>query len=345
MACDGITYVPIPSHLWYRENTKCSEYNPGEQAMLMKGNILQYKKNSSNLTRNQIYSKIARGYWINRNTTWATQQNDGYSNPNTKYLKRIGAINIAINPETGQIIGPTTLPVTCPTNPYQPSPILPTIGGESSNNVFLNSNLSEKDFLDQNFLDKIISNDFLFNKYFSNTFTENNINQNINYNSSINLALPINKKNINPKNINSKNINKKNIIKQLLFKEKNNNKKFKNQNITKQIIIENDSALPYVQPPKPTEPIVIQDGGELICSITEIPCTDYVKKTISQQFCNPTTDSDVPGELSLLCWNDTFQTWYPRQKTIMTNSGNKWPTTSGPPEDPTYFAATGFKTT
>ena len=164
--------------------------------MLNKGNVLQYNANSSNLTKAQKYSKIAKGQWVNRNTTWATQSTRGYTNPNTKNLKRTGnVVNIAINSTTGAIIGPTSEPLTCPTT------------------------------------EKIL----------------------------------------------------------------------------------------------PAETIVIQDGGVLICSVQENVCTGETKSTISQKICNPTTDSNVPGPIQELCWNDGTQTWFPRQRYIMTNSGNKFP--------------------
>lgn len=97
--------LPIPSRTWSRVQGPCSliidNPNPsafvtspltgklvplseigGEIAMLNKGNVLQYKKNSSCLTKNQKYSLIAQGRW-NYNKTWATQSTRGYTNPNT----------------------------------------------------------------------------------------------------------------------------------------------------------------------------------------------------------------------------------------------------------------------
>jgi len=74
-----------------------------------------------------------------------------------------------------------------------------------------------------------------------------------------------------------------------------------------------------------SKPLVIQDGGVLICSVQEDVCTGNTKSTISQKICNPTTDSDVPGPIQDLCWNNGTQTWFPRQRYIMTNSGNKFP--------------------
>jgi hypothetical protein len=85
-------------------------------------------------------------------------------------------------------------------------------------------------------------------------------------------------------------------------------------------------VFPPIIPVTPVEPIVIQDGGTLICSIKENLCTGKTSQTISQQLCNLTTDSDVPGPIQPLCWNDGTPTWYPRTRYTMTNSGNKWPT-------------------
>jgi hypothetical protein len=78
-------------------------------------------------------------------------------------------------------------------------------------------------------------------------------------------------------------------------------------------------------PLTPVEPIVIQDGGVLVCSIQENICTGEIKRTVSQKMCCPTTDSDVPGRIQNLCWNDGTPTWYPRQRYYMNNSTDKWP--------------------
>jgi hypothetical protein len=208
MFCYNECYLPIPARAWSRVQNSCSLITDADataddlrerEAMLNKGNILQYKANSSNLTKAQRYSKIAQGKWTNRNTTWATQNTRGYTNPNSSSLKRAGnVVNIAIDPITGAIIGETTAPVTCP-----------------------------------------------------------------------------------------------------------------------ETIINEQSA---------ADPIVIQDGGILICSVQENVCTGETTTTQSQQLCNPTTESDVPGPIELLCWNDGTPTWYPRKRYIMSNSTNKWPT-------------------
>jgi hypothetical protein len=250
-------YLPVPPRAWSRVQNRCSlettntndtlvqvPYSnlkvPGSQisfylAMLDKGNVLQYKANSSNLTKAQRYSKIAKGEWVNRNTTWAVQSTRGYTNPNTTSLKRGGNyVNVAIDPITGTIIGPTSAPVTCPEFIVPDNQMLPDNGGGGGNN-------------------------------------------------------PI----IPPPPPNPNN---------------------------------NDTYIPPVTPVLPPAPIVIQDGGSLICSIQENICTGETNAHLSQQICHPTTDSDVPGQIQGLCWNDGNPTWYPRQRYIMTNSNNKWPT-------------------
>jgi hypothetical protein len=151
--------------------------------MLLKGNILQYKKNSSSLTKNQRYTQIAKGMWTNRTKTWATQSAT-YTNPNTGSLLRVNSV----------VLDPSNNAFSRPPNPF--------LCGSNS----------------------------------------------------------------------------------------------------------------------------IQDGGNLVCNVVVQPCTgEIIKRTISQQICNPTTDSNVPGQIQPLCWNNRTQTWYPRQRYVMPTSGTKWP--------------------
>jgi hypothetical protein len=230
-------YLPQPPRDWSRVQNSCSvttETNNNnnifiqyENNMLNKGNVLQYKANSSNLTKQQRYSQIAKGQWVNRNTTWATQSSKGYTNPNTQSLKRVGSVNVTT---AG---APTTLPLTT---------CLP--------------------------------------------FTKN-----------VYDTLPVVSTGSNPQVIPP----------------------------PPPPIVNNDTVIPVVPADIPILPIVIQDLGNLICSIQENVCTGETTNYISQQLCNPTTDSDVPGEIMNLCWNDGNATWYPRQRYVMTNSGNKWP--------------------
>jgi hypothetical protein len=230
-----VKVTPQPPRVWYRVQNPFIELSPLEAdkiAMLNKGNVLQYKANSSNLTKAQKYSNIAKG--LNNNTTWATQSTRGYTNPNTTSLKRTGnVLNIAISSTTGDVIGPTLEPITCP------KPII-------TNNENLPSNIANE----------------------SDTVPD--------------IPPPVEPS-------------------------------------------EGSNVFPNIIPVAPVEPVVIQDGGVLICSVQENVCTGETKSTISQQLCNPTTDSNVPGQIQDLCWNDGTETWYPRQRYIMTNSGNKFP--------------------
>ncbi len=128
-----MSYNPNPPRAWSRVQNSCPfnteidnniiEFN-NRLAQINKGNILQYKANSSQLTKQQIYSQMAKGMWTNRNTTWATQS-QSYSNPNTQSLKRSGAINVT----TDGI--PTALPVTCSTHFTPINNSLPTIINQS----------------------------------------------------------------------------------------------------------------------------------------------------------------------------------------------------------------------
>jgi hypothetical protein len=264
MSCYGQTcYLPRPTRVWSRVQNSCSlitnidsngivkipltnEIVPAsllydKVQMLKKGNILQYKANSTNLSKAQKYSLITKKLWVNRNTTWATQSTKGYTNPNSTSLKRTGnVVNIKINNTNGTIIGPTFDPITC-IKPYNPT---------------------------YNNLPSIIIGQA---------------------NGSPNPPNPV-------------------VISPSLASE----------------------SFPTLQPVINQETTtVIQDGGSLVCSIMVNECTGYENKNQAQQLCHPTSDSDVPGQIIDLCWNDGIKTWYPRQQSTMSNSGNKWPYSSG----------------
>ena len=103
----NVNYLPIPSKVWSRVqsswtisiNTSNTVYMPLTKEtvsqvqanymtqMLYKGNILQYKQNSS-LTKNQKYSQLAKGFGQSRTKNFATQS-ETYSNPNTNNLLRV----------------------------------------------------------------------------------------------------------------------------------------------------------------------------------------------------------------------------------------------------------------
>lgn len=250
MYCNSKCYLPIPPREWSRVQNSCSlvydnqntsairlpysgKLVPAssldlEYAMLNKGNVLQYKKNSSLLTKNQRYSQIAKGLWTNRNTTWATQSTRGYTNPNTQSLLRVGTVNITLDGL------PTTDPVTCP-----------------KINPVVNEELPPVDEVDPN-----------------------------------------------PEVIPPP---------------------------PPPPTIDFGTVIPTVPNDIPEPPIVVQDLGTMICGTQQNICTGEILSLPTNQLCHPTSDSDVPGPIMELCWNDGTPTWFPRQRYIMTNSGNKWP--------------------
>ena len=77
MSCLGVNYNPSVPNVWSRVRTNCSDTDPNN--MSMKVNVLQYKNNSSNLTKQQRYAQIAKGFWTYKKT-WATQTQT-YTNP------------------------------------------------------------------------------------------------------------------------------------------------------------------------------------------------------------------------------------------------------------------------
>jgi hypothetical protein len=234
MSCLGPTYNPQPPREWSRFSTPCTALTSSvtpqtayNLAMLAKGNVLQYKKNSSNITKNQRYSQIARGSWTNRNTTWATQSAT-YTNPNTSSLKRNGY--------SGSVDGVNTVydPRICP--PLVPLPdndVLPTpgSGGDESPEV---------------------------------------------------PPQPPNPPGPVP-------------------------------------------PVPII--PEPVIPdYIIPDGGTLQCNVVENFCSGKVDYKTRQNFCNPTSDSDVPGPIILLCYNSGINSsYYPKTKLTYGTSDNKWP--------------------
>jgi hypothetical protein len=252
MSCLGKNYNPNPPRAWSRVDSRC-QYAPTDYSdnivyfpylneyvrqskipyllqMLSKGNILQYKANSSNLTKQQRYSKIATGMWTNRNTTWATQTQT-YTNPNTTSLKRVNYKNITLDGAE------TTLPLTCPQPYIKPIyNVLPPIYDLSS----------------------VV-------------------------NPPVIPPPPIVQPSSNPPSIPD----------------------------TYDVPIET--------------PIVIPDGGTFICNVVENICTGEVVDRSYNKYCYPTTDSNVPGPITDLCWNSKIQTWYPRQQYVMPTSGNKFP--------------------
>jgi len=109
---NGIYYFPYPQRVWSRRQNQCTYLNnqpinnsiynnylkrniTTEQSQyyerqFYKGNILQYKNNSANLTKKQKYSQLARMCGPKRTKTFATQTQT-YANPNTNGYLRINS--------------------------------------------------------------------------------------------------------------------------------------------------------------------------------------------------------------------------------------------------------------
>jgi hypothetical protein len=120
------SYLPIPERAWSRVENRCPNDSSSnfknhsdiyyKTALINKGNVLQYKKNSTQLTKKQRYAQIAKGLWTNRTKTWATQS-DTYTNPNMTSLKRVGYIEYSSNDITPG--SPAN-----PSGPYTPISVL-----------------------------------------------------------------------------------------------------------------------------------------------------------------------------------------------------------------------------
>ena len=107
-------YNPIPPRVWSRVQADCVYTDPSssyesayipltnqtvslaqadyEAKQFYKGNILQYKGNSAQLTKKQKYTQLARCAGPSRTKVFATQSLRGYTNPNTRAMKRVGYI-------------------------------------------------------------------------------------------------------------------------------------------------------------------------------------------------------------------------------------------------------------
>ena len=71
----------------------------------------------------------------------------------------------------------------------------------------------------------------------------------------------------------------------------------------------------------------VKSGGNLVCGTQTNPCTGEIIKenTNTSVICNMSYCSDVPGSPTELCWDNRINTFNPRQKYTMNNSGNKFP--------------------
>jgi hypothetical protein len=166
------SYNPMPSRVWSRVQNKCTFIAPGlpdqytvyipltgktlsqaqanyEDKLLYKGNILQYKGNSAQLTKSQKYSQLSRCAGPNRTKVFATQSQI-YTNPNTTGLLRTGFQTYTYPNEIvgapNNISGPfqynVTNPNDCSSNAIQEGGILVcgTYANPCSGEIYVNSN-------------------------------------------------------------------------------------------------------------------------------------------------------------------------------------------------------------
>jgi hypothetical protein len=260
MSCLGPTYNPQPPREWYRFSNNCptnlpeislydlinpdniiSDYYKYRSPFYKKGNILQYKANSANITQSQRYAQIAQGMWTNRTKTWSSQTVN-VTNPNSDILKRVNYYTVI-------------------------SPNYSVNGTEIIQPVLSTSNI---------------------------TNCAVNVTKN-------NAVLPKKQQSGTPPN-----------------------------NPLPPVVqtTSGPSMPPYIYRPTVLKPKVIQTGGSLLCNIVENPCTGEILDRTYTKDCYPTTDSDVPGTPTLLCWNSGLQTYYPKTKLTYGTSGNKWPVNS-----------------
>ena len=71
MSCLGVNYNPTITRVWSRFENVCTNDDPNN--MKHKANILQYKQNSSNMTKKERYARIVQGNGNLRKTVWASQ--------------------------------------------------------------------------------------------------------------------------------------------------------------------------------------------------------------------------------------------------------------------------------
>lgn len=276
---------PNPPRVWSRVQNSCSTDNnittpPAvveETRMLEKGNVLQYKKNSSDITKKQRYSQIAKGKWVNRHPTLATQGYT-YTDPNSRKLKRVNYRTIYLDDGTE-----ANEPVTCPKPPIIPIPskLPPRVGTRPGPPIP----------------------------------PPQPVNPNVGPNSDLNPYYP----HLCPQ-----------FVDPADYLGRGPNLEVSDKVPTKRINKWPAMVIPYVDPAPPVKPRdVIADGGSLVCGPDDICPTQRSNDRvfIQSSYCNDTSDSNVPGKIETLCYNSRkYATYYPRQRRVMTNSGNKFPT-------------------
>ena len=77
------------------------------------------------------------------------------------------------------------------------------------------------------------------------------------------------------------------------------------------------AVVPNIVPAAPPTQIVVPDGGQLVCTIKENICTGEILSVSKSSNCAPTSASDVPGPIQLLCYSDGLPTYYSKTKQIL----------------------------
>ena len=291
---------PQPPRVWSRVQNRCStqvvsDPNPNvffpitnqilpiqvaaeKYRMIEKGNVLQYKKNSSNLTKQQRYARIVSGTWNIRNKTLATQ-GQNFTDPNTRKFARVNYQTIFA--DNGANAG--LLPVTCPEPVVIPIPekLPPNLGTPSP----------------------------------PPTPTPQPVNPNVGPNTELDPNYP----SLCPQYVDPADyVQPPPVI------------EISNQLPPRAINQWPAMILPEIRPSLPTPARdVIANGGNFICAPDNICPTpeSSQRQFFKSNNCNPTTDSDVPGPIQQLCYNQRkHATFYPRQRRVMSNSGDKFPT-------------------
>ena len=125
-ACTEQPGGPQPPRLWSRATLSCASSVPSSVLdMRRKAEILKYKGNSANLTKQQKWSQMAKGNGPLGKKVWANQ-NDLGSNPNVLNLPQVGNTLLCNGPPLVQCSPSTACDVPGPevTLCYNPNVML-----------------------------------------------------------------------------------------------------------------------------------------------------------------------------------------------------------------------------
>ena len=82
---DGYKGGPFPPRLWSRATDECVDFSTDELNMRRKAEVLQHKKNKSNISSKTQFAELVRGNGPYRKRSWGTQNID-FTNPNVNKL-------------------------------------------------------------------------------------------------------------------------------------------------------------------------------------------------------------------------------------------------------------------